>query len=115
MLSHRYRFHGHRSLRYLYQHGERYQTKTLTLRYCKNSRRVHSRYAVIISKKVLKSAVKRNRLRRRIYEIIRTHQDDLPKGYDVAISVFGAELLEIPHADLTRQLEQLFSQGGLVK
>ena len=115
MLSHLYRFHGHRSLRYLYQHGERHQTKTLTLRYSKNNRRVHSRYAVIISKKVLKSAVKRNRLRRRIYEIIRTHQDSLPKGYDVAISVFGAELLEAPHADLTRQIEQLFRQSGLVK
>ena len=115
MLSHRYRFHGHRSLRYLYQHGERYQTKTLTLRYSKNSHRVHSRYAIIISKKVLKSAVKRNRLRRRIYEVIRTHQDDLPKGYDVAISIFSSELLELPHAELTKQLDQLFRQSGLVK
>ncbi len=115
MLSHRFRFHGHRSLRYLYQHGERHQTKTLTLRYSKNSHRVHSRYAVIISKKVLKSAVKRNRLRRRIYEIIRTHQNSLPKGYDVAISVFGADLLEMPHAELTGQLDQLFRQSGLLK
>ncbi len=115
MLSHRYRFHGHRSLHYVYQHGERYQTKALTLRYVKNTRRVHSRYAVIISKKVLKLAVKRNRLRRRIYEIIRQHQDALPQGYDVAISVFSSELLELPHVELTKQLEKLFKQGGLVK
>lgn len=102
-------------MHYVYQHGKRHQTKTLTLRYVKNSRRVHSRYAVIISKKVLKSAVKRNRLRRRIYEIIRKHQDSLPQAYDIAISVFSADLLEMPHAELTQQIEKLFKESGLVK
>jgi len=82
------------------------------LRYVANKTRVHSRLTVIIGKKVYKSAVKRNRIRRRIYEVVR-HSDDwakLQQGYDMAVTVYSPEVLLLPHDQLTVELEQLFSQ-----
>src|SRR5690606_20531225 len=115
MLSHLYRFHGHGSLRYLYRHGHVVRTPDLTVRYIKNPHRVHSRFAVIISKKVLKKATERNRLRRRIYEVIRTNELHKHTSYDVAISVFAANLLTLSHDELSKNVIDLFIKTEIIK
>lgn len=114
MLSHRNRFHGHGSLRYLYRNGSRIRTKDLGLHYISNSNRVHSRFAVVISKKIYKSAVKRNRLRRRIFEIIRLELDRIKSPYDYIITVFTPELLLIDQTKLKQQLLDLLAKDGLI-
>ena len=65
------RFHGHGSLKFVYKNGQAVRSSIATIKYVKNPYRNHSRFAVVVSKKVLKSAVRRNRIRRRVYEIIR--------------------------------------------
>lgn len=114
MLSHRNRFHGHGSLRYLYRNGSRSRNRDLGLHYINNSNRVHSRFAVVISKKIYKSAVKRNRLRRRIFEIIRLELDHIKSPYDYIITVFTPELLLIDQAKLRQQLLDLLAKDGLI-
>jgi ribonuclease P protein component len=110
MLSHKFRFHGHGSLRYLYRNGKTARTRSLLLRYSPNKFRVNSRYAVIVAKKVLKAAARRNRIRRRIYEVIRLHEADIPDGYDYSLTVFSAELMTIPYDELEREIVELFRQ-----
>lgn len=44
-----------------------------------------SRFRVIVSKKLHKEAVDRNKLRRQIYEIIRTNEAKLPKKHDIIL------------------------------
>lgn len=78
------------------------------LRYTPNKFRVHSRFAVIVSKKVLKAAAKRNRVRRRVYEIIRHHSDEFVQGYDYSITVFSPEVMTMPASDLEREVLELF-------
>ncbi len=114
MLAQRYRFHGHGSLRYLYRNGKVVRTPDLTLRYIENPHRVHSRYTVVVSKKVLKSAVKRNRIRRRIYEIIRKENIQTQPSYDVAISVFSADLLGVNHEELEKKITSLFKKANIL-
>ena len=87
MLTHHHRFHGHGSLRYLYQNGDAVRSRVMTVKYITNPRRKHSRFAVVISKKVLKSAVRRNRVRRRVYEVIRAELPVLKDNHDVAIII----------------------------
>ena len=70
MLQQRYRFHGYGGLRYLYRHASAERSRLLTVKYVTNRRRRMPRIAVVVSKKVHKSAVGRNRIRRRIYEIL---------------------------------------------
>jgi len=113
MIPVKYRFHGHGSLRYLFKNGEAVRSRYITLKYIANPKRKHSRFAVVVSKKVHKSAVGRNRMRRRLYEIIRLEQPKLAGVYDVAIIITNAEVLSAPHDELTAGLTELFTRAGM--
>lgn len=110
MLAHKYRFHGHGSLRYLYKNNRTARSRHFLLRYVTNKNRVHSRLTIIVGKKVYKSAARRNRIRRRIYEIMRLHWQDVSQGYDMAITVYSPEVLLLPHQELEQELTHLLSQ-----
>lgn len=114
MLSHLHRFHGHGSLRYVYRHGKKARSPSLGLSYVKNPNRVHSRFAIVVSKKIYKSAVKRNRLRRRIYEIIRLELEQIQKPYDVVITIFTPELLTLEPPKLRQQVLELLAKEHLI-
>ncbi len=108
------RFHGHNSLRATYSRGQAVRGPLCSIKYAHNPRRKHYRLAVVVSKKVCKSAVKRNRVRRRIYEIIRSNQ--LIQGvYDVVITVFSDQIADMPTEDLRRVLRAQLHQAGLDK
>lgn len=115
MLSVIHRFHGHGSLRYVYRNGQAIRSHFLTIKTVVNPRRKHSRFAVVISKKVLKSAVGRNRIRRRIYEVIRNELPNFQSANDVVVLVFSSELISMPASELSETLRQLFDQAGLYK
>lgn len=115
MLSHLHRFHGHGSLRYLYRNGKSQGNKFLNIKYNKNPNRVHSRFAVIVSKKIFKSAVKRNRLRRRVYGVIRKHLEEIERPYDIAITVYSGELLLMPAPKLEQQIISLLAKESLLR
>ena len=114
MLAQKFRFHGHGSLRYVYRNGKTERTRTITLRYSLNPRRKQPRVAVIVAKKVLKRAVKRNRVRRRIYEIIREELPHIDRSYDIALTVFSAELLDTPHDELRYQVRGVLQQAKII-
>ena len=107
------RFHGHGSLRFLYRNAASFRSRHLVLKVIKNPRRLSSRFAVIVSKKVHKSAVGRNRIRRRLYEILRHEAERLEGTHDIAIIVSSGEVLALPHDELTRAVQELFVQAML--
>lgn len=115
MLSILYRFHGHGSLRYVYKNGQTIRSRLVTMKYTKNPRRHRARFAVVVSKKVLKSAVGRNRIRRRIYEVIRQELPTLTSPYDIVLMVFSSEVINLPADELSETIRQLFRQAGLYK
>ncbi len=106
MLAYTHRFHGHNSLKYVYKNGQALRNPVVTIRYVKNSRRKLPRVAVVVSKKVYKGAVGRNRIRRRIYEWFRVHIAELNENYDIVCIVTSAELRTMPASEI----EQLFLQ-----
>jgi ribonuclease P protein component len=114
MLSHKYRFHGHGSLRRVYRQGSVARAGGMSLRYLENPTRVHSRCSVVVSKKVLKHAVKRNRVRRRIYEVVRRHWDELNGPYDLIITVFDGNALIMPAPELESQVLQLLKNARVI-
>lgn len=115
MLSFLHRFHGHGSLRYVYKNGQAIRSHLVTIKYVANVHRDHSRFAVVVSKKVHKRAVGRNRMRRRIYEIIRAELPHFKSAHDVAVMVFSSEVIAMPQAELVELLRSLFTQAGLYK
>lgn len=109
MLTARYRFHGHGSLRFVYKNGRAIRSRLITLKFTKNPRRKHSRVAVVVSRKVTKSAVRRNRIRRRIYETLR-QQTTIPAQHDLIFLVFSSEVIDLSPPELTKVLHDLLQQ-----
>ena len=79
----------------------------MSLTFTENTRGF-TRIAVVVSKKVAKSAVKRNRIRRRVYEALRLNLDLIPKKTDYIFIIYSDDILTMPF----KELEQLL--GGLV-
>lgn len=114
MLSRLHRFHGYNALSYAYKHGQVIRGAQLSLKYVPNKRRQTYRLAVVVSRKVDKSAVVRNRIRRRIFEIVRAAAEQITAPYDLVFTVFNGQLAELDSSEL-RQLvcSQLHKAGVL--
>jgi len=110
-----HRFHGHGSLRYVYQHGQTVRGPLTALKFVPNERRKMYRLAVVVSKKVSKSAVVRNRIRRRLYEAFRDHEPELARPYDMVMTVFHEQLADIPADELNRLVAAQLRQAGIIK
>lgn len=115
MLASRYRFHGHGSLRFVYAKGQVARSKYFICKTTNNNRRAYPRVAVVVSKKVMKSAVKRNSIRRRTYEAIRAELPRLEPRSDIAIIVVSPEILTAPYSDIVTSLQGCFKQSHLYK
>lgn len=115
MLAFKYRFHGHGSLRYVYAHGQAVRSRLVTLKHSRHPKRNNPRVAVVVSKKVYKGAVGRNRIRRRIYEIMRHELPLVHSNQDIVLIVFSSEVLTMPYEELTDVVKQLLRTAGAYK
>ncbi|HXH26496.1 MAG TPA: ribonuclease P protein component [Candidatus Acidoferrum sp.] len=113
MLQTRFRFHGYNGLKYLFKQGKTVRARSMALRYAQNPRRTDSRCAVVVAKKVLKSAPKRNRVRRRIYEVIRTQWLSIAPGYDLLFTVYEPHLWDMPAGEVSKAIIGLLQQAKL--
>ena len=109
------RFHGHSSLRFVYKNGQVTRSRLATLKSITNPHRTTPRFAVVVSKKVMKSAVRRNKIRRKIYEYLRTNMERLAKPQDIVIIVTSSEFLTMAPSEVRAQLEQLCESAHLYK
>jgi len=115
MIPFRNRFHGHSSLNYVYKNGRVVRGHFVTIKFIKNPRTKNSRVAVVISKKILKSAVRRNQIRRRLYEYIRIKLPKLSDVYDIVFIVTSGDLMGMGHQEMCRQLDQLIGRTKIEK
>lgn len=115
MLSRAYRFHGYNSLNHVYGVGKSKRNNSVSLKWIDDNKKRHPRFAVVVSKKVNKSAVTRNRIRRRIFEIIRQLLPKLNNCPDVIIAVFDDRVATMDSTELHKQISGLFESAGLLK
>lgn len=110
-----FRFHGHNSLRYVYTNGKAVRSQPMTIKWVKNTHRTKPRVSVVVSKKVLKSAIGRNRIRRRIYEYMRLHLDQLNDVYDIVVITTSPELKDMSYSELSELIGGLLDKAGVYK
>jgi len=63
--------------------------------------------AVVVSKKIAKSAVVRNRIRRRLYEAVRTQKTLENHAVDTVFVVSDAKVAEIAASELSLQVAKV--------
>lgn len=110
MLPSRYRFHSRGGVRYTYKQGKTIRTPKISLVYAKNSRH-RQRFAVVVSKKVLKTAVGRNRIRRRVYEALRLELPNYTAKTDCIFVIYSKDIRTIPFDELRTLIRSLLEQS----
>ena len=86
----------------------------VSLRYAHNTRTSTYRVAVVVSRKVSKSAVVRNRIRRRLYEIVRKHSTFISGSSDLVLTVHGEDAARMSHASLQKLVLGQMKQAGVL-
>jgi ribonuclease P protein component len=111
MISKLNRFHGRNSLNGVYKKGQAVRGEYISLRYLATSRKDY-RLAVVVSRKVSKSAVKRNRIRRRIYEVVRLYRKQSNQAWpvDIVVTVFDEKAAVVPAEELQAKLVKMLDR-----
>lgn len=113
MLAKQYRFHSRGGVRYTYQHGKTIRDSKISLVFASNARK-RQRYAVVVSKKVLKSAVGRNRIRRRVYEAIRAELPNIEQPVDCIFIIYTKEIAVIDFKELRSLIHNLLIEAKII-
>lgn len=112
MLSKKYRFHSRGGVQYTYKHGKTIRTPKMSLVHNVNDRGFQ-RFAVTVSKKVSKSAVGRNRIRRRLYEAIRLELPAFTAKRDNIFVVYSKDVSKMDFEELRALVHSLLEQSML--
>ena len=110
MLKKEYRFHSRGGVKYVYQHGKTIRHSKMSLVFCDNTRGF-TRIAVVVSKKVAKTAVARNRIRRRVYEALRQNMEFIPLRRDYIFVVYSADFLSMSYPEVVKTLGELVAES----
>ena len=113
MLAKYHRFQGSRDIQRLYKAGQTARSKSFSARFRSDPGRPF-RVVVIVSRKVHKSAVVRNRIRRRVYELVRTEHAHSLGSTQLSVTVFDASLATAPSSAVRRELASLLSKARVL-
>ena len=93
----------------VYRAGKRRSNSHFTV-FLRANQLPHSRFGFSI-KKALGGAVVRNRIRRRLREIVRSHRGEIPAGWDIVIHPKSA-VAKAPFVSVTTDLLRLLQSGA---
>lgn len=97
----------------VYDNGRSYATRNLVL-YCLNYEKgKKNRYGLSVSKKI-GNAVVRNKLKRRLREIIRNFENEKDfKGYDI-IFIARKPVVKLDYQSLKKDVEKLYKKMNII-
>lgn len=93
--------------------GDVFGNKTFVMYYLKNMMETN-RLGIVVSKKISKKAVVRNKIKRRIKEAYRLNEDSFLLGYDFIIIAKGS-CAEEKYSHLEKSLKHLFYKKNLMR
>ena len=100
MLAQKFRLTKPGDFKLIFQQGQKIFTPLFVIRY-QPSRLANSRFTVIVSNKISKQAVARNKIKRRLREIIRLNISQFKQNYDLIITVL-APAVQATYVDLEK-------------
>jgi ribonuclease P protein component len=110
MIGRAHRFHGYGSLNGVYRRGQSVRGPMISLKFAGRGPSRPYRVAVVVSRKVSKSAVVRNRIRRRIYETVRQTDAAIAPGTDLVFTVFDERVAGLAPPELQATISGLLQK-----
>jgi len=114
MLARIFRFHGHNAVRRAYKNGRPVRGSIGSLHVDLSSKLDQPKVAVVVSKKVSKSAVVRNRIRRRVFEIVRLNKANITRPAGLVFTIYEAEVATMPSEQLSHEVRELLKRAKLL-
>jgi len=109
VIAKKHRFHGHNSVSKV--RGGAARSPVCSLFYAKNKKGNDYKMAIVVSKKISKLAVDRNRIRRRLYELIRTEETFDGVAIQAVFVVHNKSVADMPHTELKTTIMKLADQA----
>jgi ribonuclease P protein component len=106
MLAKEHRFHGQNAISHVYRKAQTVRSPFCAMKFLPGKPNEPYRVAVVVAKKVEKSAPGRNRIRRRVYEAIRTQAEGLLTSQDIVVSIFDDKFLTMPYDELAKSIKR---------
>lgn len=113
MLQKRNRLASERDFNRIFKKGKTTNGNALSVRAVRNNL-PESRVAFVVSTKVSKRAVIRNKLKRRLREIVRKQATELLPGLDIVVMT-KVQTLALSSAELQQSMVELLKKARLVK
>jgi len=113
MLPKQYRLKKKKDFKLVFEKGKTFNNKFLFLKGAKNALK-NSRFAFIVSLKISKKAVVRNRIKRLLREAIREKLDDIKSGFDVVI-IAKPEIVNKNYREINKEIEGLLKKAELIQ
>lgn len=112
MLKKEYRITHKKDFETILDKGKGFFTNTIGIKSIPNNLN-HSRFGIIISNKVLKKAVDRNKMRRQIRGVIKLNIDKIKNGVDVII-ICRPSIKELNYEQIEAELIKIFKKTWLL-
>jgi ribonuclease P protein component len=112
MFAKTHRFHGYGSLKAVYGRGKTVRGSLISLKYSTRDADKPYRVAIVVSRKVSKSAVVRNRIRRRVFEQIQQMAPAFPGGMDLVFTVYSDQVATIEAPKLAQAVQELLKKAS---
>ena len=112
MLARKNRITGKSNFEKIKNEGVLYQGKAFGLAVLKREESNLPRFAFVISTKISKKAVERNRAKRRLGEAVRKNLDKTKNGFDV-LFLAKKEILKSSAAEIADEITRLFKEADI--
>lgn len=114
MLAKKHRLTGRSVLEEVKKNGSLYQADSFGILVRKGIEDRPSRFAFIVSTKISKVAVDRNKAKRRLREAVKQNIEKTANGYEV-IFLAKKKTLEKSSKEISSEVEKVFKESGLIK
>jgi ribonuclease P protein component len=114
MIASQFRLSGQSSFDRVLKNGRVYQAQPFGLAFFNREDEEISKYGYVVSLKVSKLAVQRNRIKRALSEATRYLTSDVKKGFDV-VFLAKQSATKISTDQIMRDVREAFAMAGLLK
>jgi ribonuclease P protein component len=114
MLAKKFRLTGAKNFAKIQEEGKVYQSANFGIAYIKREDDGLSRFGFIVSTKIAKDAVDRNRFKRAMSEAVRIASIDLIGGFD-AVFLAKTSIVRVSTAEIMKEVRLALKECGLMK
>jgi len=112
MLSREYKLKKDNDFKKVFEKGKSYRDDFIKIRFLKNGLEI-TRFGIVVSSKISKKAVARNRIKRRLEEIIHSRLDQVKSGFDIVI-LFEPKVVDKNYKQIEEAFVNLVEKAKLI-